>query len=575
MATVELTSYLPSAAELVAADVTRVRSRLAAFMASSLPDVDTRPGSVFGDLVLTPLAQQVTALEVAASRMFSDLDLGNVANGVIYNCDFVKEFIKNFNTEQVKTLRAAGLVRITFSSDTSYVIDRRTQFLFNGTSIFKIRLEEVGHLAVHPVGTQILGSNNYVLSQLADGQFFIDVPVVGTMTDQVVGGAAGTTDNLMNGMTGIRAVFDFSAGLPELGVIDLARLTRTTFYSASLATRGGAMSYILREFPDVKMVSPVLSGDAESVRDTLNALGIRSGSMDLRVRTSSTFATQTQRIRLNYVNLQDGDTVDAFLGDMNLAHVPVFIDSIVPSTSPTQINPTIYSRSGSARAQLATAAYSRLEKLFVRVPMPRDIDTNPLIERNTDDDGDFAYFDVTYRYDPMLETVAGAVESSSVRPVGVDVLAAGFQLVHVKKLTINFTKSPGKLFNYAQALGEVVDRVNGAGYPDILTEAALSDSVLYAGGSGVRSFVLDAEVRWSVANRFVPSGSADPMVDFAAYHAASRVAPVLEPETLAECYSPYLDPDLGEAGETLVAKGPRSIGFILDETNLVLSDASL
>ena len=107
-----------------------VRERIEAFYRQNFPDVDTRPDSAVGDLVVTPAAFHRAYEEIALGRFMSDLDLANVAEGVIWNCPFVTEYLKNFATVDRANLRSTGIVRLVFDTDQDRIMDRRTRFNF-------------------------------------------------------------------------------------------------------------------------------------------------------------------------------------------------------------------------------------------------------------------------------------------------------------------------------------------------------------------------------------------------------------------------------------------------------------
>lgn len=574
----KLTDYFPAAADLSQETLLEVRSRLATHLQAAFPSLDIAPNSVFGDLILTPWAYEVAAAEAAIERVLSDLDLENVANNIVYNCDFVRAYLKNFAIDEQKVLRASGLVRLVFNANATVTIDRRAQYLFGTDNIFKLRLPFDGPLTLVPVGqVPTPATNSRALSALSPTQFFVDLPVIGSLQSTVVAGTQGSTDLPLAGLVNISAVADFNAGALPDSLASLARRTRETSHAASLSTRGGAVAFLLKEFPDLRAVSPVISGDSEMLRDTVNALGVADGRMDVYVKGTSGLLSETQVVRLNYVDLQNAVAVDKFIGRLSLAHVPVVIESITALAKPTQaIAPVIYAQSSDpVRAPLLTAAYSRLEKLWLVVDMPRDGDSLPLLERLTDEAGDYAWFEVTYRYEPLLEVVDDIVSSSAYRPVGIDVLARSYLPIVISQLQVNFYKPAGTTFNLTQARDEILAYFQKLAYPEIYTDSLISDALLYAGASGIRSIACTAEVQWTVADRVVPDTVAGPDADFAAFHAASRVPPALPVTSTAVLPPDYVDANLGTGTETLVACGKRNLGFVLDEANLVLSEISV
>ena len=131
-----INTYFPDVADVDEASLLSARQRLDTFLKQKFPNLDTRPNSVFGDLGLSPYAYLVACHEIAMGRFMSDLDLEQVANGVIYNCDFVKKYIQNFATVDQTTLQSSGVIRLVFCNNDSYTIDRRARFIFNTVKNF-------------------------------------------------------------------------------------------------------------------------------------------------------------------------------------------------------------------------------------------------------------------------------------------------------------------------------------------------------------------------------------------------------------------------------------------------------
>jgi hypothetical protein len=566
-----LTSYAPALADIPESRIQDVRSRLELYIKAGWPDLDTRPNSVYGDLILTPMATQVAAQEIAAERFVSDFDLQQVASGVIYNCDVVRAYLQNFAAVERDNLKASGVVRLTFSADEAVSVDRGTAFLFGTDSVFALRLAGSGSLNVLPTGSTRSNVNDVVLSQLDATTYAVDVAVIGVMPTDVTAGDTASVNNLPTNLLAATAIGTFHNGEPESSLPVLAQRTRETFYSSSLTTRGGASSFIRKEFPGVSGVSAAISGDLEMMRDTTNALGFRDGRLDVNIRSSQGLLTATQVVKLVY----DSDE-EQFFGILGLAQIPVKIDSITAEAAPgIALTKTILSRSTDAvRAPLATAAYSELEQLWLIVDMPVDGNTLPLIPLNTDGESYWAYFTVTYRFDPSLLSVATVLNSSEVRPVGVDVLAKAFLPIIFSSLDVEYIKPAGKQVNQAQAREEILKYLQNLSYPNIYVDAAISDSMLYAGASGVKSITCTATAQWSVADAFLPTDATLPALGggIAAALAAAITPPVLTINATTDLIPSYTDPNIGDVGATYVAAGKRNIGYILDTAQLTFSE---
>ena len=117
MEDIKITDYMPAIEDLSVEDLTDVRDRLSTYLRSheAFADIDTRPNSVVGDLILSPLSHIMASMEIAMNRILSDIDLGNVSQGTIYNCDFVKQYLNNFGQGQVYEYPATGVVRLVLS----------------------------------------------------------------------------------------------------------------------------------------------------------------------------------------------------------------------------------------------------------------------------------------------------------------------------------------------------------------------------------------------------------------------------------------------------------------------------
>ena len=137
MATDFISTYVPAFVELTAEEVSDCRERLATLFSTMFHDIDTAPNTVTGDLILTPQAYQIAALEKGMDRFMSDLDLGNVANGNVYNCDFVGKYLSNFAVANSTELRSSGVIRLVFTRESTYILDRGRQFKI-GDYIFSI-----------------------------------------------------------------------------------------------------------------------------------------------------------------------------------------------------------------------------------------------------------------------------------------------------------------------------------------------------------------------------------------------------------------------------------------------------
>lgn len=507
-----ISTYFPDVNDIDAATLQSARDRLAVFIQKKYPDLDVKPTSVFGDLGLSPFAYLIASFETATGRFMSDLDLEQVASGVIYNCDFVKKYINNFATVDTATLKSSGVIRLVFCVDTNYTIDRRARFLFDAGNEFTLRLPNPGALNILPVGSiPSSGVNEYALKQISENEYAIDIGVVGTMTTQVVAGTSGTTDYTegLADMVAILAVTNFDFGLPSESLATLAAKTRETFYTATMTTRSGAQNFMAREFPDLAAISPIVPGDTAAIRASVNPLGVANGKMDVCVQSKNFGTPVSQTIKLVY-----SSTASAFYGVLDLVEVPQVLTSIKYSgddsidlgvKGPTGDIVVLAQSSDFAKAPMLTSAYSTYEKYWIKVAMPTSTGGIDLITPQVYNDEQYSFFTVTYSSDPLVKVISDSLSSSDLTPVGVDVLTKGFVPTVVDSLLITYTKKPGVTMALDTARTEIYEYFRTLGYNKVYSSSKIYDAMFYAGADDVVSITVDSYVQWSIGDKYIPS----------------------------------------------------------------------
>lgn len=513
-----INTYFPDVADVTQEQLLSARQRLDTILKQKYPNLDTRPNSVFGDLGLAPYAYLVACHEIAMDRFMSDLDLEQVANGIVYNCDFVRKYIQNFATVDQTTLKSSGVIRLVFCADDSYTIDRRARFIFNTENEFTLRLANPGSLDVLPAGSVPSPyTNEYALKQISETEYAIDIGVVGTMVSQVSSGDVGTTDYAVTDLTSILAVTNFEFGLPAESLATLAAKTREAFYSATLTTRSGANNYLAREFPDLAATSPILPGDTAAVRAAVNPLGVANGKMDICVQSKNFSTTVSQTLQLTYS--ASGASGPAYYGKLDLIEVPQVIDSIQYSGDTTidlgikgatgKIN--ILSKSTNfSKAPLLTSAYSTYEDYWIRIvaPSASGFDFNPI---NDISGAQYNYFTINYRSDPLVKVVSDTLGSSNLTPIGVDVLVKGYVPIYINSLLITYTKKPGIRVALETARDEIYNYFKTLGYNKIYAASKIYDAMYYAGADDVVSISVNSQIQWSIADKIIPASvTADP-----------------------------------------------------------------
>lgn len=570
--------YFPPVESIDELTVQAARDRVVSYFSARWPDEDVRPGSIAGDGYITPFAYLVAGFEIAAERMRSDADTEQVSKGIIYDCDWVRLFLRNFAVVDTDGIFATGIVRLVFSTDTQRSIPRRIRFLMSSTAsnVFMPRLANEGDIIIMPEGTSRSPvANVFPLFRLSSSLFAADIPVYGQMDTQVLVGDSGAVDVDVPGLTGVTALTTFIAGTGPTSLPQLAKRARTAFHAASLNNRLGARSFARREYPDLLAVSPVLSGDYEMMRGSVSPLGIERGALDVLIRSTQFQNVESHVIRLTYYAEQNSQSLDRFIGKLSLAGVPVSIDSIRLVDSPTvnldngKGSLVIFSRSkDQVKAPKLSAGFSDLEDLWLSIAMPRDPNTEAAVitPQILDDGTQYADFVITYRTDPLVPVVSDYLTSKDVAPVGCSVMVKPYLPVKIESLTVRYTRDRGASMLVAQATSEIFDYIKSLGHPSIYSDGAISDTMLYAGASAVRGIECRATVRWSLAGRYVVDDSLDPEVDYVSWLAASDPCPTITINNTAALTPRHRFSDV------FAAVGAANIGYLMDVSAIHLNE---
>lgn len=468
-------------------------------------DIDLSPGTATGDLVVTPLSAFVAASDEAHGRLMSDLDLENVANGVIYSCDFVRAYLGNFGVYDVDNLRSGGLVRLTFLRDQTYTINRSVRYVFAGQE-FSVRFDDdtTNSFVIRPSSTVPDGAaNTAILAQTSAVTFSVDVPVEGVMTEAIARGAAGLTNYVWPELIGITAAANFFFGLAPTSLPDLARLARRTAMAATANTRNGTAAMIFRNWPESVMVSPIITGDAEMQRSAPgSALVLQAPSMDVYYQSTQALQVEKQIVRLPLSN----DYI--FRGPITFLHRPAKIISVKWAGHTTGVNAhRLFSQS--SRVDLAGSLYcgTSFERFWIEVDSAQDSFGVPVIARSTVDDS--ANFEITYVADPVLRSVAGVLQASDNRAPGVDVLVKAGPLIAIQSLAITYRKEPGVKVLTSAARTKIVEAINAAAWPAPFDISTIYTIMRTAGASAVVDIAVAGDLTLTPAERrfrplFVP-----------------------------------------------------------------------
>lgn len=487
--------YMPAYVDLTQEELEDTRDRLSSFMLTGFPDMETSPASVTGDLLVTPQAYTVAALERGMDNFMSDLDLANVAAGTIYNCEFVEQYLGNFATDPGDTLKASGVARLVFSSNKAYTLDRSTRFSFNG-NVFSMYMPYTGPYEIYPAGTRLPDTGNCaVLVDSGSGAWFVDIPLVGNSgISEVPAGTAGLVnkDDLKD-LGAVTALVDFDSGEVSYTLPQLASLTRKTIYAASLNTRNGAIRYVSDMCPFIDSVYATRNGDREMARSYLQG----GGCVDLYVRTKSYVFTEQQTVRL----YKDGET-GRFKGPFHYTGQIYHFESVTSDAlaGVADIPHTITSTNTAGLGPLAS--YTVYEDLEIEVDDALDDNGDSLYDVSVDSDGrQYALFKLTYQTDPMFRAVHSMAGNPDNMPVNTSVLVRGFIPVVIDRFEVVYVKEDGVVPLLDEARDGIKAYMAALGAPDMYSDAEIARIMREAGARYMKGVNVQARVQWSVADR--------------------------------------------------------------------------
>jgi hypothetical protein len=439
-------------------------------------------------------------------RFMSDLDLGNVANGNVYNCDFVGKYLSNFAVANSTELRSSGVIRLVFTREGTYILDRGRQFKI-GDYIFSIYLPNNGPFTIYPVGTDVPpGENGTTLVDGGDSVYFADVPVVGHSQDDFnieAGTPVSISGDPIDYLGSANTLIKFNTGVDSNSVEALAERARNTIYSASLNTRNGAIRYVQASCPFVDSVYAIRTGDPEMLRG-FNNIGAAEGCMDVYIRSKSYAFEEEQTLRLYY----DSDK-EAFEGELHYTGQPYYIDSITHNGTDTVTYKNIEHTITAVNTEGfgARGSYTKAEKLYVTIP-DQKIAGSSIFVTHIDSAGKrYADFVVNYHTDPLLPSIAATLYNDDYAPVNVSLQARGFIPVIIKKFNVRYVRKSGVVPDLETAEQEIRSYMDGLGAPDAYADSEISRIMSEAGVKYMAGIDVYATVQWSLGDYITPLGS--------------------------------------------------------------------
>lgn len=459
--------------------------------ANATQDIDTKPGSVVGDLILGSESIINAALDQALSNFTSDLDLANPASGIIYNCDFVGKYLENFSTTNYTEINSSGTIRLIFTDSLYRTIDRGTQFRVNN-QIFLPRVYKEGNIRIlSPGQTKNDLYNDYLLTGLGN-RFYVDIPVYSMEQATVTNLENFEISEIVTGLIEIYAVGDFWSKSSTASIQELAAKTRVTAVSSNATTRSGLVRLVRQEFPDVKAVSPVVGGDYEMTRQSVNPLGLPSPVVDLYVKTPLYGTEMKEPVRLNF-----DDANQCYFGEIVLQDTPLKIKSVAFSDlEETLLEFNSYFYSSDPTSPALSAYGTSNNRIWIKIPVPKNSSGIAILPPVVDTGSNIFYqiFEITYVCDPGLKIIEDFFTAPDTKPIGVDIKVKLFRPIDFTALFINHSRKRGVKLNQAKAREEIALYLQTISWPESYSDATIIDSMFYAGASNVFKVESEAEL---------------------------------------------------------------------------------
>lgn len=522
--------YVPAYVELEQTRLYETRERLVNFLRTKFDDVDLVPNTVVGDLIVSPQTYTLAALEEGLNRLQSDLSFSNLAQGIVYNCNFATNWLSNFITAEHLNLKASGVIRLTFTQNKPVVLHRGVQFTFNGTKIFTMYLPHLGAFTIYPVGQTVPdNTNGATLIDTGSGSYICDIPVIGESgtlvtantdvitldsngnsvfqtssvdadTNAISAGTECELNVVLENLDTATALIDFDPGYMSMTISEAAKFAQKAIYAASLNTRTGAMRFTELLCPFTESVYAICSGDKEMLRTYHNPYGVSTGCMDLYVRSKGYEFTETQTLRL-YLT----EDSSAYAGEWYYTGQPYHIESITHADLPNVLDiPNVTITSTNSAGFGAAAAYTSYEKLNVSIPNLLNELGDSIYSTHIDTAGRvYTEFTIVYQTDPTQKAIEQTIYDPDNMAINTSILVRGFIPVIIDKFEIVYTRTPGIVPTLNTAADEIKSYIGGLGAPNVFSEAEIARIMGEAGAKYTKGINVLARVQWSVANKIM------------------------------------------------------------------------
>ena len=517
-------------------DTQRVRVFLEYILRADFREVDMRPATPFGDLILSPGASITAVLQRALVDILSDMDLDNLENGRVVNPEFAMEFLKNFGDYTRKSIGSYGIVKLQYPTDVERHLFNHTRFRFNtpvAEHEFFLTLAYGGDLIIRPTdytGTPTPELNEVRLVQEAANVYTAYVSVHGISHEELHEGDPVYTAPKLPDVIGMYAAADLQPGKPPDDVQSYARLVRRTVYDASFSSRRSAVSFALYKLPDLLAASACITGDPELQRGGPNIAGLQNPALDLYVRSDGTV------VKTMLVTIKKDTHAGA---DVAYGKLPIHNESVLKLLAVEQIDHdktpvpglsymNLMSQPFRASAPYGSGGLCGKESLYLT------LDSAQLADEYLEfDSNDLASVVVRVELDAGLENMRHLAQNPDEHPVGVSLDVKPFPTVVITSMHIKYTRAPNISMELEDAEVEIIKTIKSYGYYKRYNSSEIESIMRAAGVSTIVSVRFQCAIEPWAAGTFLKCDTHD--TTYTELIAGSTTTPTTT-------YGPVIDP---------------------------------
>jgi len=262
-------------AEILESNIQNAESILIAFINEKFPSIETRSGSAFRSLIITPAAT-IYALIIKELDTFNeslnilDIDTSTVDESVL------EAQLNNFLITRKTGSTSSGILKVAVLTDKEYVVSASTLFLTSEGVSFTTGVDKV-------IAAEDL---------LSDGEtsfFLLPVTSVNPTSAIVSQGSVLTLDLIGfidRAVSNISAYADFSQGRDTETIEEFRDRAAESITVRDLVTTKSIITVMKEQFSEILDVVPIGYGDLEMLRDLIYPFEVhKGGDVDIFVRS--------------------------------------------------------------------------------------------------------------------------------------------------------------------------------------------------------------------------------------------------------------------------------------------------